>query len=292
MNLGASLKIRCAVLEPKSPGEPPQRVISEAEFMKALGMYRSGALSTRRETDEAGAQIPLSLSYKNIKPLVLRHLGSVHYQPMKVLFLNGSVGWGIPADVIPKICEIWMDARREIQLGPTQIKIADMAETILRGLAHVGIVALVDEATGYQEVRDRKALQEVLKLYIDGKRYEWTKTFPLVFFKEISRLKKWPWNDGKMPSVTGKYINDLVYDRLTPGALEELEKLNPVGASGRRKHYHHQFLTRDIGHPELTQRLYELIGMARMSADWEQFVMAVKRTFPKPNENPELPLEM
>jgi len=32
----------------------------------------------------------------------------------------------------------------------------------MRALAHIGITALVDEATGYQEVRDRLALQKIL----------------------------------------------------------------------------------------------------------------------------------
>ena len=50
-----------------------------------------------------------------------------------------------------------------------------------RRLANVGIIALVDEATGYQEVRDRVALQEVLKKYITGALYEWAQTFPLSF---------------------------------------------------------------------------------------------------------------
>jgi hypothetical protein len=75
----------------------------ETEFMKALGMYRSGALSVRRETSETGAQIPLSLAHKNLKPFIIRHLGDVHFQPMKVMFGNGSVGHGLDAITIPKI---------------------------------------------------------------------------------------------------------------------------------------------------------------------------------------------
>ena len=47
------------------------------------------------------------------------------------------------------------------------------------------------------------------------------------FYKEIFRLKSWVWNAGKMPGVVGKYTNDLVYSRLAPNILEELEKVNP-----------------------------------------------------------------
>lgn len=78
-----------------SDDEAPLRVVSETAFMKALGMYRSGALSVRREVSESGAQIPLSLSYKNLKPFILRHLGDVHYEPMKVLFHYRIIGFDI-----------------------------------------------------------------------------------------------------------------------------------------------------------------------------------------------------
>lgn len=40
---------------------------------------------------------------------------------------------------------------------PSQRHIADRAETLIRGLATVGIFALVDEATGYQKIRAHRA---------------------------------------------------------------------------------------------------------------------------------------
>jgi hypothetical protein len=47
--------------------------------------------------------------------------------------------------------------------------------------ARVGIIALVDEATGYQEVRDHEALQEILKRYISEELLVWVRTFPMEF---------------------------------------------------------------------------------------------------------------
>ena len=94
---------------------------------------------------------------------------------------------------------------------------------------------------------------------------KYTKTFPLEFYRQIFRLKGWEWKDGKMPSVVGRYTNDLVYNRLTSGLLEELRRHNPMTDKGYRRHKHHQYLTRNLGHPALSHRLYELIGMARAS---------------------------
>ncbi len=101
----------------------------------------------------------------------------------------------------------------------------------------------VDEATGYQEIRDREALQEILQKYISGALLEWTKTFPIEFYKGIFRLNGWQWNGGKMPSVVGTWTNDLVYDRPAPGVLEELQRLNPVTEKGYRRYQHHRYLT-------------------------------------------------
>lgn len=48
-----------------------------------------------------------------------------------------------------------MDARRSNVLLKTQERFADIAEIILYALSDVGIVALVDEATGYDKVKNR-----------------------------------------------------------------------------------------------------------------------------------------
>ena len=107
-------EIPCAVLE----GE--RRVVTEANFMAALGMYRSGALSVRRKHEEGGAQTPLFLAHKNLKPYIEKHLGTVHYKPERYKTLKGGTAIAITGEIIPKICEIWMDADRDGVLGKRQ----------------------------------------------------------------------------------------------------------------------------------------------------------------------------
>ena len=79
--------------------------------MEAMGMYRSGALSTRREHDDDGARTPLHLAYKNLKPFADKHLNGVHASPLKYRTKKGGIGHGIRAEMLPKVCEIWLDAR-------------------------------------------------------------------------------------------------------------------------------------------------------------------------------------
>jgi hypothetical protein len=46
----------------------------------------------------------------------------------------------------------------------------------------VGIIALVDEATGYQKVREKQALQLKLQAFIAEDMQEWAKLFPDEFW--------------------------------------------------------------------------------------------------------------
>jgi len=287
------LKIKCGVIPSKLTNEKPLRVISETAFMAALGMYRSGALSVRRDVSETGAQIPLSLAFKNLKPFIVKHLGDVHFQPMRVIFANGSIGHGLDAILIPKICEVWMDARKAGVLGKRQEKIADMAEIILRGLAHVGIIALVDEATGYQAFRDRLELQKILEKYVTDEWAKWTRRFPDEFYRHLFRLKSraYPPTAGKnKPSYVGHWTNDVVYSRLAPGILQKLRELNPRVGTGRLRK-HHQYLTEDIGVPELEQFLSNAIFLMRTCTSWNEFKIRLDAAAPKFGETRSLALD-
>ena len=49
----------------------------------------------------------------------------------------------------------------------------------MRGLARVGIIALVDEATGFQRIREERALATILEKFIAKEIQPWAMTFPL-----------------------------------------------------------------------------------------------------------------
>jgi P63C domain len=75
------------------------------------------------------------------------------------------------------------------------------------------------------------------------------KKFPDEFYQEMFRLKGWPWQGMSInrPQVVGYYTRDIVYARLAPGIVEELERRNPKDDKGERRGRHHQLLTDDIG---------------------------------------------
>ena len=275
----ADMVIPCAVIEGGT------RVLSERGVTKALGGKRGGAHWRRMK--EGGANMPVYLSADNFKPFISNSLQVALSNPILYKSKNGGLAYGLPASLLPEVCEVFLKARdTKGGLHPSQKHLAVKADILMRALAHVGIIALVDEATGYQDVRDRLALQEILKKYISGALLAYASMFPLVFYKELFRLKGWPWNNGKMPSVVGHYTNDLVYHRLAPGVLAELRKNNPVTETGHRKYKHFQWLTKEIGHPALNQILYRLIGMMEASPTWEAFKIKVDTKLPRWDRTP------
>jgi hypothetical protein len=281
------LHFPCAVL---SDGT---RVLTETDFMSGLGMYRSGALSVRRETvGDDGAQTPLYLAFKNLSVYVFRHLGDVHVKPMKYRTLSGGVAHGIPANLIPKICAIWLDARRDSVLGKRQSLIADRAEMLLRGLAEVGIIALVDEVTGFQRVRSRDALSKILEAFVAKELQPWVKTFPSDFYEEMFRLRGLPFPNEtvKKPQYFGHLTNDVIYRRLAPGVLAELKK-EAERTESKPQTKLHQRLTQDFGHPKLRELLISVTTVMKLSDKWPDFKAKLDRVHPIYNETLSLPLD-
>jgi hypothetical protein len=220
----------------------------------------------------------------------------VHVRPLKYRTLTGGVGHGIQASLIPKICSVWLDARQAGVLGERQTKIAENAEMLLRALAEVGIIALVDEATGYQSIRPRDALQEYLEMLVRKDLAAWAKKFPDEFYENIYKLKGWPWPGMSKNrfSVVAHYTRDLVYERMAPGLLRTLEEKAPKSEKGHRSSKLHQWLTEDIGNPMLAQQVHSLMMFQRLAIangyGWNRFVKMIDQVMPRKGATWELPL--
>ncbi|MFG0284043.1 MAG: P63C domain-containing protein [Phycisphaerales bacterium JB039] len=273
------IEFDCAVVK---DGDRVLRLVSETRFMEAMGMYRSGALSTRR-----GAHEPLFLAYKNLRPFVEKHLASVHFEPFRYITEGGSVAHGIPDEIIPKVCEVWIDADREGVLGPRQELIAERADILLRGFAHVGLRALIDEATGFQYERPRRDLQEYLgKLLAEGL-VRWVRSFPHDYFKHLCRLRGVELRpDMRLPQYFGHLTNDLVYRRIAPGLLRALKERRIE--RGRASDKLHWWTSEELGHPTLLLHLGTVVGLMKIHDDYEAFKAQLDEIAPVYPETPGL----
>lgn len=281
LNIG-ELQVDCHVLK------DGRRLLTQESFLLVMG--RAAKAKGGHGVLTAVDSTPPFLAASNLKPLIEKEI-SQSTTPVEFISTKGVLVRGYVAELLPEVCRVYLGARDKNLLLSSQKHIADRSDILVRALASIGIVSLVDEATGYQEVRDRQALQALLDKFLLAELAAWAKRFPDEFFQEMFRLKRWayPTPSGGKPGVVGHYINDLVYERLAPGLLAELKERNPKKETGHRSAKHHQWLTDDTGHPALTAHLHATMGLMRASETWEQLKALMDRAFPKKGDT--LPLK-
>ena len=264
------------------------RVFSFRGITRALGGKTTG---TRRSKNGA-RQLPSFLESEAIKPhippeLMARLITPLQYMPIQ----GGRTAFGYEATLIPEICELILDANTIKPFRSNQRFLVDTANLLIRGFARVGIIALVDEATGYQEKRARDELSKILEAYIEEELRPYVSKFPSEFFKNIYRLYDWEYKPGvtKAPRYIGKFISKYVYDPLPPGVHQQLRELNPTNEKGQRKHKHFQFLTESVGDPHLDKQIIAVTTLLKISDNPRTFDDNFQRAFSK-HYQPRLPL--
>lgn len=278
LRIGDSV-IECYVLDDNT------RVITQASVLTALGRSPRAA-----GVDERDERLPPILQSKTIR----------HYIPDSVIEMAKPIVFRLPyggrangyrAELLPVICEIYLAARQgeKNKLPTSQKRIAQQAELLMRGLATVGIIALVDEATGFQELRTKDALSRILEAFVAKELQPWVRTFPQDYYKELFRLRGIPYDPSsvKRPGFFGGITNDVIYDRLAPGVREELKKAQrKADRSGKM----FQHLTKTIGYPKLREHLGSVVTLMKLSDTWEQFYGNLNRIHPSYVKNINLPL--
>jgi hypothetical protein len=272
------ITLPCAVLEDGT------RVLTQSQFVKTIGRTGSVKRSIVYLPDR-GTTVPIFLSASNLQKFITPKLLEAA-KPIPFITRRNKEAIGYRADFLPEVCNVFLDAKEAGELNESrQRHIADRCRLLLRAYASVGIVALVDEATGYQDIRARDALEKILAKYLTDHRLKWAKTFPDEFYKEIFRLRGWTYSDEPnntaRPALVGRLTADIVYDRLAPGILERLQKLNPANENGHRSAKHHQWLTSDHGVPELKNHLAGVIALMRASTSWKTFYALLNRAYPR-----------
>jgi hypothetical protein len=264
------LAIECYVLEDGT------RVITQGSFLRALGRHAR----VRRTDTENG--LPPIVQGKALKAFLPEGLEE-RAKPIPFRTPSGNKALGYNAELLPDVCEAFLAARQAGALPTNQWHVADQAEVLVRGLARVGIIALVDEATGYQELRTKNALEKILEEFIAKELQVYLPTFPPDFYKELFRLRGLPYSADSVsrPQYFGKLTNDIVYSRLAPGVLEELKSAQERGTSGQPKHKLFQRLTGNVGYPKLREHLGSVVTLMKLSKDYEDFKVKLEMVHPK-----------
>lgn len=269
-------EMQCYVLDDES------RVLARASFVKAIG--RTGKVKGGRKFDEE-FQVPVFLTAENLKPFLPIDL-EANSKP--ILFTDGDAQMiGYRAELLPDVCDIFADAERAGKLRQNQMHIATACRLLSRGLTRVGIIGLIDEATGYQHTRAANALAKILETYIAKELQPWVYTFGNEFYQQLFRLRGLDYQKDsvKRPQYFGHLTNDIIYRRLAPGVLDEIKKTAPKAPSGRRKGALHQNLTQEHGHPKLREHLASVTTIMALSDSYPEFIKQLNRRHQPYNEN-------
>lgn len=228
--------------------------------------------------NSSGTKLPQFLSNSTLKPFIFNNKEPAHYKP--IVCYNGRQQInGYEATVLTDICQAILEARRNgAKLTERQNIVANQCEILLSSMAKVGIIALIDEATGYQYDREKDELQKILKAYISEELLPWQKRFPDIYYKELFRLNGWDYtvkDIKRRPQIIGKWTNTLIYEQLPEGVLNELRIKTPKSLKGNRIARFHQSLTEDIGHPALAAQITQVVTLFQISDNmkqmWAQF---------------------
>ncbi len=254
LGIGA-LKMECHVL---SDG---RRAFTQRELVRILSAGReSGNLAT----------------YLDSNPLVDKDLMlSTAFQfrvPGTQYLANGY-----EATQLIDICDKYLDAEEQGLLKSNQLKLARQASIILRSCAKVGIIALIDEATGYQEFRAKRELQLKLQAFIADELQEWARMFPDEFWFELARLEGTHYSPRSRPLRWGKYIMMFVYDAIDPDVGKELRTKNP---NPHFKQNHHQWL-KQFGRQKVHDQIQRVVTVMKLCDNMADFRKKFARALSK-----------
>lgn len=275
------IEITCYVLNDGT------RVLSQRGMIAGLGMKRgSNPIS-------GGDRLGILLAAKTIAPFVSAELQAAIENPIRFTHPGGGgAAFGYPATILADICDVLLEARKAGKIHQRQEHIVQQAEILVRGFARVGIIALVDEATGYQKDRAKDALAAILEAFVAKELQPYVRTFPPEYYEQLFRLRNLPYppvNAKYRPQYFGVLTNDIVYKRLAPGLLDELKKQN---IKSEKKGKLFQRLTPDAGHPKLREHLASTVTIMKLSSDYPDFISKMNKIHPRYGDNLILDLDI
>lgn len=280
MHVGG-IDLECYVLE------DGRRVFNKKGMAKAIGLKSEG-----------GNAFLKTMSRKGIGSEIDEKLHEKIENPILFNYMRSDPNHAYEADVLVEVCKAIKRAKDAGLLTKTQEELYRQANALLNAFGKIGVVALIDEATGYQKERSPDALRLLVEQYLEEEKREWQKEFPNEFYKELNRIygiqNTTTRKSGAIvlnkPQHFAKFTRTYVYEPLENGAvLEELDKLNPkMDHRGTRKNRFHQHMSQDYGIEKLRLQMREVLTLLKISDTVTEFKKLFKKRFPRKGDQIDL----
>jgi len=265
-----------------------KRLLSQGTVLQAIGRSRTPKAGTGGFTTVD--ELPFFLQAEVLKPFISEEL-IMSTTPILFRLKNGQRTVGYDAMLLPMICEVYLKFRDHLNKQIAHGSIAEQnaadgymkrykhiieaCDRLTRGLARRGILALVDDATGYRDDQMRQEIYDrIIKAYVAPSLAPWViQKFPHEFFRQAYRLLGWKYEPGqtKHSPYMGKFINKFVFEALPPGVLEELKARLPKNEHGHRRGHLWRLLTVDTGIPHLDRQLTADLTLMQIADTKQQF---------------------
>ncbi len=282
------LQIPCAVLDDAAN----TRVLTQTGFLRAMGRHPSAKGGTGSALDDTAP----FLRPNNLKPFISLELERssipVQYLPRNPTAGAGGVGYGYKASLLPDVCWVYQDAMSARKLLKSQIHLGEAARQFLKLLTNHAIDDLVDQATGFDDIRKYNAIIKLLEKQVSPEKLKYSKMFHTDFYQLLFRLNGWPFDPEKSarPSVLGHWMNNF-YDRMTPGIRQVLHGKVRRNAQGRPTQKLTQYLTDKEGKDRLRELTEGIMAIGRLSTDKTDFWEKMDIAYPKYSDLALLPFD-
>lgn len=270
------IDLECYVLKDR------RRIFHKRGMARALAMKSQG-----------GNVFMRAVNRKGLGSVIPEKLREALDNPIVFTTIRGDLAHGYEGTTLIELCDAIWEANKQRKLTSKQLDLARQAELILRSAAKIGIIALIDEATGYIKDKAREEYKELFREFILNEHREWAREFPDQFFDVIYSLYRLPRrHKHKHPQFFSHFIRKYVYAPLanSNGAiLEMLDEKNPtVYVGGGRRYKLFQFLEEKVGLPALRAHIWQVIGIGNATQTKEGFERGFKKAFPQAGYQGEL----
>lgn len=205
------------------------RVLSQRGIMRALAP-QSGAPGTK-DFGRSLERIPNKPAELSSPPIEFE------------LPQGGTCALGRPAEWFVLLLKAYKSAWRSGMLKHSQVRVAELADSLLDALAGVGISALIDEATGYEHVRATGDLARLFDRLLLSQSARWSKMWPEPVVESLCRTYRIRKNGPGVPAPLLGVIGVIYRVVLGADVHDEVKRRNP---RGNEREMHHQFFQKDL----------------------------------------------
>lgn len=154
---------------------------------------------------------------------------------------RGGVHKGITVEDFQRLLTAITDLAFAGPVHAARKHIVENARRMEKALVGVALVALIDEATGYQAKRAPDALAQLFKQYLLDEHGEWSLEFREEFYTQVARVYRHAYTAGQgtRPAFFRGFTWHYVYAFLPPEVRNELQQRNPNPHEGSVRHHQH-----------------------------------------------------